>query len=72
MEYDALTSSCARENFTEEDFSREKFLFNMTESGARIVTNVNKVGSEVGSFPLVCENCLGMSIFSEKRPVIRF
>ena len=33
--------------------------FTMTESGARIVSNINQVGTEASTFPLVCETCLG-------------
>lgn len=31
----------------------------MTESGSRIVSNINRIGTESSTFPTVCENCLG-------------
>ena len=31
----------------------------MTESGSRIVSNINRIGTETSTFPTVCENCLG-------------
>ena len=31
----------------------------MTESGSRIVSNINRVGTDQSEFPLACETCLG-------------